>query len=869
MSLQERVDRALEKGALWLKAQQKAGGGYGQWGPGSTGFAVMALLAARLPASAPAVADAVAYILNCRPSDSTHFRALTIMALLASGPKTPDILRRAQSDTDWLIGAQHADPEHLWSYGGWGHCRDSQAADGSNTQFALLALREAGAWGLTVPPETWRRALAWYRQNHAVNKDGSFVYSPGDHPLNSDAVVLPAMTAGALCGLMTISLSSPDQEVRSQARNLAGGALERLGVHHAALSGTHVPYGWHYHYLFSLGHAGMLEPAAGMFGARDRRDYMADFLVSCQQPDGRWVGAGEKESTAVIYTSLALLTLTGVTAESEEEEDDPMKEDSSAPGMSFGAVAANAAGPQHYENEAGGGDMEDIAEDMVADEGAQAGGGVRRKDTATDSEPRETETGKPAPGAHTGAEGACNGKAYREDKPDRTRNPEKEQIGGKVSRDGYSPKGRTLLLTVIILVFLGMAVGWWINKYDVWGVFAIQNNQHVLAVGEGVVAPATRELYGKEFGLVTAVEVEPGDSVTEGQAVLRIDSRETEFALSQLQFEIDKCWVRMGSLSQGKELELKSELAGIVTGVYVQPGADVTADTVIATLLSDRLLDVTLSQGGPGFQLLDEGLAVDLYLPEHDRVEAVLVSPVTGGRAGEEGTRFRVRILREYGGVLPTDDQPEGPETGGEVREAPGPRIVLDTVDGQLETLCAVEKVEFPVRAAQDGRLADLYVAEGDTVAAGQPLGRVVAGADLAGLKAEQIELNRLREAQRHLQERLADYTVVSPVAGKVAALLVEKGAAVRPDVVLAHIKDPDRFQVSILLEEWALPVSQLQGLTALVTVGGEELNGTVDRVVGGTADCCPLRVVVVFYRKPGIVPGIPARVQLLPSTSG
>lgn len=315
MSLQKRVARAVEKGVLWLKAQQKTDGGYGRWGTGSTGFAAMALLACGLPASAPAVTGAADYILNCRPADSTHFRALTVMALLAARLQEPDVLRRVQTDTDWLITAQNDDPGDWPSYGGWGQGAGARASDGSNTQFALMALREAAARSLAVPPETWRRAVAWYQRGHAVNQDGSFVHSPGDHAHNREAGAVPALTAGALCGLVAVGLHSPDREVRLQARSLADRASDWLGVNHAAGPGSPTPDGWYFLYLFSLGPGGAFKAAPPVVGGRSWRDEAADYLVGCQEPDGRWLGAGEKTSTEVIYTSLALLTLNAVMPE--------------------------------------------------------------------------------------------------------------------------------------------------------------------------------------------------------------------------------------------------------------------------------------------------------------------------------------------------------------------------------------------------------------------------------------------------------------------------------------------------------------------------------------------------------------------------
>jgi len=338
LATRQQINQAVEKGVIWLKSKQNADGSYGRWGLGSTGLAAMALLSSNVPNSDLAVTNAVSYILNSTPLGSTYFRSLAVMALVANGEKEPNILNRVRSDAEWLIKAQGSSPDDLLSYGGWGHCGCSKAADSSNTQFAMLALQSAALWDITVPQETWSRAVEWYQRNYDLNKDGSFAYSLGDNSRFKNKRVLYAVTSGALSSMKIINLLSRDLNVKSRAQRLINSALSWLIAHYTVdlNSGvpdswhynylfrdlnSGVPDSWHYNYLFSLQKGCTIEPCFAVIGTYDWYADIADFLAIKQEPDGRWVSKGDKKSTDIVYTSFALLTLTGTGMNNRTKEE--------------------------------------------------------------------------------------------------------------------------------------------------------------------------------------------------------------------------------------------------------------------------------------------------------------------------------------------------------------------------------------------------------------------------------------------------------------------------------------------------------------------------------------------------------------------
>lgn len=305
------INQAVEKGIAWLKSQQNENGTYGKWNPGSTALAVLALLGSNVAGTDPAIANAITGLLKSQYSDSTFFRSLTVMALVANGDKTPDILRRVQTDVEWLNKAQGSDPGDLLSFGGWGHAAKPALADGSNTHFALLALYSAAGWDLDVPRETWSRALAWYRRNHDVNNDGSCFYDLNKRMPNAKKETLYSMTSAVLASMKIINKFFSDPDLKTEAQYLFDRAWHWLDSNYNISLSQDASDSWRYFYLYSLKTGCAMEPSHSYMANRDWYTDIADYLVRRQEADGGWSSRGEKESTRIIYTSFALMALSG------------------------------------------------------------------------------------------------------------------------------------------------------------------------------------------------------------------------------------------------------------------------------------------------------------------------------------------------------------------------------------------------------------------------------------------------------------------------------------------------------------------------------------------------------------------------------
>ncbi|MEA3366976.1 MAG: hypothetical protein U9R68_02560, partial [Planctomycetota bacterium] len=178
------VVKAIEKGQNWLKGKQ---GGNGSWPEkkwyhatgnyGHTEIALFTLVYTGVHPNRPVVEKGLRTLL-ARNLDYTYAISMRCMAYAyiqrKLSDKRRDAVRKAMKlDALWLCQAQG-------SHGGWDYKSLGGSGgryDLSNTQMAILALREAALAGCEIPDIVWNRAQGLYFR--LQQKDGSWNY--GEH----------------------------------------------------------------------------------------------------------------------------------------------------------------------------------------------------------------------------------------------------------------------------------------------------------------------------------------------------------------------------------------------------------------------------------------------------------------------------------------------------------------------------------------------------------------------------------------------------------------------------------------------------------------------------------------------------------------
>jgi len=320
----KRVRRSIENAKRYLSRQQKNDGSWHvsnmQYPTGSTSLAILSLINAGMTLEDEPIRKGLRYLraVPAAKPTTTYEVSLMIMALAAAKDGERDIFR-IQILAFRLEAAQLKGGE---SIGGWGYETNGRGfggSDRSNTQFAVLGLRDAAHAGIPVSRKTWELA-----QQHWImsqNRDGSWGYS------RTFSTSRGSMTVAGIASLViTSSMLREENDFRGRKPiccpedNLdeAQKALERglawLGRNFSVARNPGSTPAWHLYYMYGLERAGRL--SGRRFIGKDRQGNPYDwyregatFLTDDRQAaDGSWHGTGP-ENDPIISTSFALLFL--------------------------------------------------------------------------------------------------------------------------------------------------------------------------------------------------------------------------------------------------------------------------------------------------------------------------------------------------------------------------------------------------------------------------------------------------------------------------------------------------------------------------------------------------------------------------------
>ena len=301
------VPQAIERAQRYLIAEQDRdgswAGGFPTSGYGTHCLALLALTNSGLGADDPAVARGLEYLREQRAPGQTYELSMAIQAYVSAGQKEDRtrVARMAQT----LQRLQTRD-------GGW-HYSSSTQWDNSNTQFAVLALRDAAYFGVTIPQDVWKKIEShWLRcQSGGVRarRGAGWGYTGGGGETGS-------MTVAGIAGLTITGtfLGDPAQRDGLDCCGSTGNSEPELAVEAGSrwlgnnFSVSTNPAGgstWHFYYLYGLERAGRLT-GRRFFGNADWYREGARLLVKAQRErTGSWNGGFNEQ----VDTSMALLFL--------------------------------------------------------------------------------------------------------------------------------------------------------------------------------------------------------------------------------------------------------------------------------------------------------------------------------------------------------------------------------------------------------------------------------------------------------------------------------------------------------------------------------------------------------------------------------
>ena len=305
------VDKAIERGAAWLRSEQRPDGSFSR-DLGKTALGLYALAHAGMAPDSDAAKRGTAFLLVALARPDTYGAAAAIMALATLDPEAH--ARRIERLAKMIADSQCENGQ--WSYR---LSRGRGSGDNSNTQFAVLALWYAAQCGVVLPPEVFGRALRYFLSTQ--NEDGGFGYSGKERKSSYGSMTATGLAAIVVCRgalekrLLKDAESRRGPEVEKTVKWLADHlALERNPEANFRLSAGRAEAKevtdafWRHYWLWSLERA-MALAGVERLGERDWYAEGARHLLETQRDDGTWVGseaAFEATCFSVLFLSRAM-----------------------------------------------------------------------------------------------------------------------------------------------------------------------------------------------------------------------------------------------------------------------------------------------------------------------------------------------------------------------------------------------------------------------------------------------------------------------------------------------------------------------------------------------------------------------------------
>ncbi|NNJ24744.1 DUF4159 domain-containing protein [Alienimonas chondri] len=316
------VKRSIDRGVTALTKLQNANGSWDSPGvshlPGSTALCVLALLNSGESVDSPPVAAGLKYLRDLPTGDivggGTYDTSLALMAFAAAKDGRRDGARMLALTRRLEDGRVKAGQNR----GGWGYGLPSigGGADRSNSQYAVLGLRDAAYAGIPVQRATWEDISNYWLGRNVQNGDGGYTYGSAGGGARGSMTVAGIATLSILKSVLKQDDLKPDgtpnccgndpleQELNEAVERASNWLTKYFSVSRNPQYNSHTLY-----YLYGLERAGRLA-GKRFFGQHDWYREGAAWLLRNQNPrTGGWVGNGFGETNEIVGTAFSLLFL--------------------------------------------------------------------------------------------------------------------------------------------------------------------------------------------------------------------------------------------------------------------------------------------------------------------------------------------------------------------------------------------------------------------------------------------------------------------------------------------------------------------------------------------------------------------------------
>ncbi len=397
-----------------------------------------------------------------------------------------------------------------------------------------------------------------------------------------------------------------------------------------------------------------------------------------------------------------------------------------------------------------------------------------------------------------------------------------------------------ILVIVALLVFLlsrCMGAGQQILSSAYLPYTAQTRDMTVSVSGTGTIEPVqSYKVTTLVSGEILEAPFEEGQTVQKGDVLFRIDARDLESNIQQLQLNVRSAQLALDDLlktqsDNRKDRNVKAEDSGVITKLYVDQGDSVTVGTPIADVLDRDHMKLKVPFHSADAKNFYIGQAATVTVSGTAETVTGTVDEIAAtDEVGPGGTLVRqVTILVNNPGVLSETSQ--GSASVGGAACASGAAFTYAS--------------SAQITAKASGDLDTLSVKEGDRVSEGQIIG-VIAEADLdTQIENARIALENAQLSLQNAQDKLEDYTITSTITGEVIEKNLDVGDNINgmsssgsTDTYPAVIYDRSELVFDMAIDEKDIGKIQV-GQKVEITAGAlddQSFTGVVDKVnINGT----------------------------------
>ena len=312
----KKVIGSIERGKQFLLREQAPDGSWnylgGQHKVGATSLVTMTLINCGMTKNDPEIRKALRFLRNVEMRDlkthsETYTTSLLIMALAVAKDGNRDLIKLAELADSLEKSQIKVDKEA----GMWGYTQAKDSPDHSNTQFALLGLRDAAHAGISIDRKTWE--LAHKHWIDSQNGDGGWGYGRG----RSNSI--GSMTVAGVSSLsITSTFLQDENEETPDGRPICCLPIEENSSLERGIDWLNRNFttrenpssnNWWLYYMYGLERAGRLS-GRRFVGEHDWYRAGVRTLLFRQSPrTGGWMGTNRSDSSTAVNTSYALLFL--------------------------------------------------------------------------------------------------------------------------------------------------------------------------------------------------------------------------------------------------------------------------------------------------------------------------------------------------------------------------------------------------------------------------------------------------------------------------------------------------------------------------------------------------------------------------------